>query len=444
MTKKHYIQILISGLLVLIAAVMFSYYYNTYIAPESFVIGSVQLEDYKTLPIKDYLSDDTVLFSQNINDVTFSNKNGVAIYEYNFDAKDFNGEERDYLICVNDYIVNDLVENAGTISGTCNLNYYDTEKQVLCASAIRIDFSFYSLKSLLRVTVNSEDLGYLMNYFRTDNFIITLTENPFTMMNQDMSKESLLLEISDYKKLLEQLTLEKDNLQIELENAYQDNLTNSEIILNLEALIQEKDNVISDLNYRLSYLEQLLEAYENSSKLAVTFEVDGQVYDVQLVDSGDYATSPVNPTKEGAEFAYWAINGSSKVVSSYQITKDTKFVAVFKYILHKGVTLLGEYSAEQMTNGFIIDFSDYVNFNKPILQCKKSLIQIQIYVYDNTVGDYVTYVDNNKSKDTISFAGLGLVCKVGEDNTLHFNPEQTYNGTYENYRISLNLIEVTD
>ena len=133
MTKKHYIQIAISGLLVLIAAVMFSYYYNTYIAPESFIIGSVQLEDYKTLPIKDYLSDDTVIFSQNINDISFSYSDSSGYYyEYYFDAKEFNGEEKDYLIYVNDYMVNDLVENAGTISGTYNLTYYDTENQILC------------------------------------------------------------------------------------------------------------------------------------------------------------------------------------------------------------------------------------------------------------------------------------------------------------------------
>ena len=190
MTKKHYIQIVISGLLVLIAAVMFSYYYNTYIAPESFVIGSVQLEDYKTLPIKDYLSDDTVIFSQNINDISFSHSDSSGYYyEYYFDAKEFNGEEKDYLIYVNNYLVNDLVENAGTISGTCGLTYYDTEKQILCSSAISIDFSFYSLKSRLKVSVGPNSLGYLMNYFKTDNFIITLTENPFSMMEKENKTE---------------------------------------------------------------------------------------------------------------------------------------------------------------------------------------------------------------------------------------------------------------
>lgn len=190
MTKKHYITIAITSLLVLIAIALFNFYYQTYVAPESFVIGSVKIEDYKTLPIKDYLSDEDVLFSQNINDVSFSNKNGIATYEYNFDAKEFDGEQKDYVIYVNDYLISNLTENAGTVGGIHALNYYDVEKQVLCSSAINIDFSFYSLSSKLKVTLNSEDLGYLMNYFKTDNFIITLAENPFVMMNKDVEVET--------------------------------------------------------------------------------------------------------------------------------------------------------------------------------------------------------------------------------------------------------------
>ena len=134
MEKKHYIQILICSLVIAIAVVMFNYYWQTYIAPESFVIGTLEYDDYKTLPIKDYLSEDDVVFSQNINDVSFANKDGLATYEYNFDVKEFNGLEKQYIIYVNNYMINNLNVKAGTISGTYSLNYYDVEKKVLCSS----------------------------------------------------------------------------------------------------------------------------------------------------------------------------------------------------------------------------------------------------------------------------------------------------------------------
>lgn len=191
MTKKHYLHITVCALLVVISAVLFSYYYKTYIAPESFVIGSVEYEDYKLLPIKDYLSDEDVIFSQNINDVSFASSDGTAKYEYNFDAKEFNGIENNYIIYVNDYMINTNPSdvNAGTISGVYKLNYYDVDKKVLCASDITISFSFYSLASKLQVSLNASDLGYLMNYFKTDNFIITLAKNPYIELDKDETVE---------------------------------------------------------------------------------------------------------------------------------------------------------------------------------------------------------------------------------------------------------------
>ena len=190
MTKKHYITLSICALLIVIGIAIFGAYYRDYIKPESYSIGVIEELCYKKLAIKDYLSDENVLFSQNINDVSFSSKDGISTYEYNFDAREFNGEDKDYLIYVNNYMINNLTETAGTVGGTYNLNYYDIEKQVLCSSAININFSFYSLQSKLKVTLNSSDLGYLMNYFKTDNFIITLAENPFVMNNQDVVVET--------------------------------------------------------------------------------------------------------------------------------------------------------------------------------------------------------------------------------------------------------------
>ena len=387
MESKHYIQIIICALLTLIASVLGVYYYQTYIAPESFMIGTAKYDDYKQLQLKDYLNDDDVIFSQNINDVSFSSKDGISTYEYNFDHKEFDGIENDYLIYVNNYMINNIVKNAGTIGGVYNLNYYDIEKQVLCSSAININFSFYSLQSKLKVTLNSSELGYLINYFKTDNFIITLTENPYSMMNKDGEvdekiKEIITLtnqvnvlngeitvlnnqinqhlqDIADLTQSNEDKTAEIERIQAELSASQTQvaNLTselqsanseisrleaeNIEIIAentDLKALIENQKTTIaqleqnvSDLQYQVSYYEQLLEEYQNIEKLSVSFKVDSQAVNVQLVNSGEFAEIPENPTKEHYTFKGWSVDGATIVdVLTYSIVEDVTFIAVFE------------------------------------------------------------------------------------------------------------------
>lgn len=344
MEKKHYIQILICSLTILIAVVLFNYYYQTYIAPESFVIGSVQYEDYKTLTIKDYLSDDDVLFSQNINDVSFSTKDGIATYEYNFDAKKFNGEDNSYIIYVNNYMVNDISNNVGTSSGTYNLTYYDVEKAVLCQSEIKINFSFYSLSSKLRVTLNSEELGYLMNYFKTDNFIITLAENPYLMNSKDGEVDEKLQEIADLTNQVNVLNAEITSLNNEIFEYLAEiedlSKNQSENIVEIENLRQEVANLeqtIANLQYQLSYYEQLLEEYQNINKLSVSFKVDLEAVDVQLVNAGEFSTEPEIPIKDGYRFLGWSKDGTTIIsVSTIQITENTTFIAIFEEINKNG------------------------------------------------------------------------------------------------------------
>ena len=393
MEKKHYIQIAICSLVILIAVALFNFYYQTYIAPESYVIGSVKYEDYKELAIKDYISDDEVIFSQNINDVTFAKVDSTATYEYNFDTKQFNGIEKDYIIYVNNYMINSLEENAGTIGGTYNLNYYDTEKQVLCSSDINIDFSFYSLRSVLKVTLNYSDLGYLMKYFESDNFIITLTENPYSMMSKDgevdekiqeivnltnkvnelnseiaglnteisqhlqdiaeltQSNEDNTAEIERLKTELADIQAEADSLTTDLANANSElarlEAENIEIIAenaDLKALVETQkttiaqlEQTISDLQYQVSYYEQLLEEYQNIEKLSVSFRVDSEAIDVQLVESGEFAIVPVTPTKVGYKFLGWSIDGTNVVeVETYSIIENTVFIALFKEVNKNG------------------------------------------------------------------------------------------------------------
>ncbi len=390
MTKKHYIQIAVMSLIILIGSVLFAYYYNAYVAPESFVVGSAEVDDYKSLTIKDYLSEGDVIFSQNINDVSFTSRDGTASYNFNFEPKEFNGLEHNYIIYVNDYIVNNITQNAGTISGTHTMNFLDVDSDILCSSDISITFALRSLSSSLNVSLPAEDLGYLMNYFKSDNFIITLALSPFEFGNKDGEVDekvnqiivltnqvnslsgqinTLNGQITDYVQQIADLTnagADKDEQIAELQSnisTLQSQITslnsqlsekseqlttiqteNAELLeenTSLNALVTSQQETIASLNqaisqlqYQVSYYEELLEAYQNSEKLAVTFKVDNEAYLVQLVDLLGYPTEPIEPTKENHDFLGWSLNGTDVVdITTIQVNQDITFIAVFEKLI---------------------------------------------------------------------------------------------------------------
>ncbi len=179
MTKKHYYQIAVCSLVIFISIILFCAYYNKFIKPKSYVIGSPTAGTYKALDIIEYLSDDIVLFSQDISDENFTVSGDTATYEYQYGPMNFNGLDKQYLIYVNDYCLNDITTNAGTISAKYNLKFYDIDKSILSDTQVNVNFSSYTKYSIMRVTLPKADLPLLMRHFELNNFIITLTESPF-------------------------------------------------------------------------------------------------------------------------------------------------------------------------------------------------------------------------------------------------------------------------
>ncbi len=413
MTKKYWIQVIVCSLVILIGSVLGVYYYQEYISPESFTIGTISNGTYKELAIKDYLSDDTVLFSQNINDVSFKIDNATATYDYNFDPKEFNGLEKDYLIYVNNYIINDITTNAGTISGTYKINFQDVDNETLCSSNISISFTFRSLSSVLRVSLPASDIGYLLNYFKSDNFIISLAESPFDFGNKDGEVDEKIEQIIDLTNQIARLNEDIVELQGEIADKVQEiadlneDLANKdEIIAGLQndieelqaqvqqlqgnltektqqledlqaeydqledgygelndeyvalgnlydqalATIESLQSQVLELEQQVTYYEELLEAYQNSEKLIVTFTVDDFAYEVQLVDENEYVTKPeTDPTKEGYSFEFWSADGVNEFnFSTTPITTDTTIVAVFE----KLISVIFQNGDTQLSNNY--------------------------------------------------------------------------------------------
>lgn len=395
MTKNQWIQVLICFCLIIIGSALGLYYYQEYIAPESYVIGTINEGTYKDLYISDYLSDDTVIFSKNINNAGFKVEDGVATYDYNFTATEFNGIDNSYVIFVNDYIVSDITSNAGTISGTYNLTYYDTNFEELCSTPITIQFTFRTLTSVLRVSLPATDLGYLMNYFRTDNMIITLSLSPFTFGDKDGEVDekinqiiiltedieiinenlnTISIQADNYAKeiselanagnnlsenisnlmssidsTLSELEIDSNKLSIvndniaSIENDSYDLLEENEILFDLlnsqKTIVKDLSVKLITLNSKLNYYKEVLSTYEVSNKYIVSFVFKDTVIDIQSVIRGEYAHIPEYNFGELYKFKGWSIDGLNIIdINNFSIVENTSFIAIYEEL--NSITLL--------------------------------------------------------------------------------------------------------
>ncbi len=110
-------------------------------------------------------------------------------------------------------------------------------------------------------------------------------------------------------------------------------------ILELNGQISTNNDTLNGLNSRILQLEKSIQAYETfisqfeqEDKVVATFEFDGGVYNIQLVNKGSAAVVGNPQSTEFVIFNYWEVDGQ-KVddLSTYYLQKSTKFVANVTY-----------------------------------------------------------------------------------------------------------------
>ena len=87
------------------------------------------------------------------------------------------------------------------------------------------------------------------------------------------------------------------------------------------------NNKIAELEKSVAYYEQYIANLENGEQVVATFEFNGSVYNIQIVNKND-TVSVVTPTStDYVIFNYWTVNGEQIDLSTYQITSNVKIVA---------------------------------------------------------------------------------------------------------------------
>ena len=162
------------------------------------------------------------------------------------------------------------------------------------------------------------------------------------LTNSDSGKAEEIAElnkqITSLNKLISQLqntntlnvnTIASLNSQIESLNSQISNMTLQN--QNANSQITALNNKISELQESINYYEQYIASLENGEQVVATFEFDGSVYNIQIVNKNSIVTVTTPTSTDYVIFNFWTVNGEQVDLSSYQITTNTKFVADVTY-----------------------------------------------------------------------------------------------------------------
>ena len=180
---------------------------------------------------------------------------------------------------------------------------------------------------------------------------------------------------------------------------------------------------IAELQKSVNYYEQYIATLENGEQVVATFEFDGSVYNIQIVNKNSLVTVTPPTSTAYVIFNGWTVDGELVDLSTYYVTTNTKFVAD---VTHK-------YEVNFMVDG--------VNHNNQIV-LKDSIVSVPSaptksgYVFDgwtidgNNVIDLTNYAITQNTTFTAKFTKLYSVVFKYEDITL--SSQTVKSGEYAN------------
>lgn len=111
-----------------------------------------------------------------------------------------------------------------------------------------------------------------------------------------------------------------------------------EQILGLSAQVQNNAMTVNTLQAKIDELQKSVDYYERffsaldlGEQVLATFEFDGSVYDVQIVDKESVLSVEAPQSTAYVIFNGWTVNGATVNLATYKITTNTRFIADVTY-----------------------------------------------------------------------------------------------------------------
>jgi len=239
-----------------------------------------------------------------------------------------------YKTLVDDYEaeVNSLNKELGDLISVKSQN----EATISNLTAIKNENEVTISKLQTTVDENNESIANYTAQIASMNAQILALQN--TNTNNQTEINSLRNQISNYQTIVNQLQNTND-MNVQTINSLNSQITSlnkqiSELqfeLNNNSTSVEELEKTIVELRKSITYYESYIAELESEAQVVATFEFDGSVYNIQILNKGSNV-SVVNPTStEKVIFNGWTVNGQPVDLTNYTITANTKFVADITY-----------------------------------------------------------------------------------------------------------------
>ena len=92
-------------------------------------------------------------------------------------VENFDGKKKTYQVILNDYVLLNTEINAGSVFATVNMDFYDTNGNVINSAVMRISVKFLSNKTTLTLaTAGKENASFLEQYFADNGIRLRIIE----------------------------------------------------------------------------------------------------------------------------------------------------------------------------------------------------------------------------------------------------------------------------
>lgn len=100
---------------------------------------------------------------------------------------------------------------------------------------------------------------------------------------------------------------------------------------NYTGKINALNNKIAELQKSITYYETYISQLESSEQVVATFEFDGSVYNIQIVNKGSKLAVATPTSTTYKIFNGWTVNGQTIDLNTYTISANTKIIADITY-----------------------------------------------------------------------------------------------------------------
>jgi len=191
------------------------------------------------------------------------------------------------------------------------------------------------------------ELTAKVDYYKTlvDEYYIqvdSLTKQSTILQNENIRYSAQITDLTEQKNLLENElsvlrgeSIQDKNKIIDLEteiDSLNAEITKLELtIFNNDNKIGEYEDSILKLQTSVSYYENYIANLETENQVVATFEFNGSVYNVQILNKGGKAMVADPTSTEYVLFNGWTVDGELVDLNTYMINTNTKFIADVSY-----------------------------------------------------------------------------------------------------------------